>query len=219
MNERSNTNVRFHPLPKGRAFPAPESYNSNNGSFEWIIPMADITKTRMNAAEFFELPEQPGYPIVELIDGELILTPSRFTQHQRVLGRIMKLVHDLIPNGEVLPIPLDVHLDEFNVLEPDIMWISDTNSEIVTEQRIVGAPDLTIEIFSADTLKRDKTKKFELYEKHGVLEYWMIDPEVDQVEVWTRDDSGFIRLGVFGKTATFTSPALGKFVDLTPVFA
>ncbi len=180
--------------------------------------MADVTKSRLTAEEFFELPEQPGYPIVELIDGEIILSASPIPLHQIVSFRAASVIDDLKPDGFVITAPMDVYFDEFNILEPDIMWISEANNGIIGESKIIGAPDLVVEIFSPSTMKRDKTNKFNLYEKHGVREYWMIDPEHEQVEVWTRDDSGFVRLGVYGKTGVFTSPALGKPVDLTPVF-
>lgn len=182
--------------------------------------MTDMTRSKITAAEFFELPEQPGFPIVELIDGEIIMSASPIPKHQRISLRLALILDTLKPNGEVFTAPLDVHLDDSNVLEPDIMWISaHESSAIIGERHIIGAPDLVVEVFSPSTLKRDKTQKFTLYEKHGVREYWMVDLETEQVEVWANSAKGFERVGVVGKSGTFTSPALGKPVDLTPVFA
>lgn len=180
--------------------------------------MADMAKTKITAAEFSELPEQPGFPIMELIDGEVILSASPVPKHQIISFRLGSLIDAAAPSGQVIAAPMDVYLDEFNTVEPDLMWISEANAGIIGKVRIMGAPDWIVEIHSPGTMKRDQTKKFELYEKHGVREYWMVDPEYEQVEVWMNGANGFDRLGLYGKTGSFTSPTLGKAVDLTPVF-
>lgn len=180
--------------------------------------MADMAKTKITAADFLELPEQPGFPIVELIDGEIILSASPIVKHQLAVVRVIVLLDELKPNGEVLTAPMDVHFDEYSVVEPDVMWIA-ANSQAVVDKWVYGAPDLIVEIFSPSTMKRDQIEKFKLYEKHGVREYWMIDLEYEQVEVWVNGANGFDRLGLYGKVGTFTSPTLGKLVDFTPVFA
>jgi Uma2 family endonuclease len=180
--------------------------------------MAEMEKTKITAAEFADLPEQPGFPIVELIDGAIILSASPIPKHQIVSFRIGSLIDSLIPDGQVIAAPMDVYLDEYNTVEPDLMWISSNRDSIIGEVRIMGAPDLIVEIFSPSTLKRDKHDKFKLYEKHGVREYWMVDLEYQQVEVWVSGANGFDRLGLYGAAGTFTSPALGKQVDLAPVF-
>ncbi len=178
--------------------------------------MADVTKTKVTAAEFFELPESV-LPI-ELFDGEIIVSPTPIVNHQRFVLRIARLVEDLKPDGEVFPSPLDVHLDDLNVVQPDVMWISAERSAIIGEKRITGAPDLVVEIFSPGTLKRDRMKKFELYERYGAREYWMIDPEHAQMEVWVREGDEFVRLGVYTSEDAFSSPALGQDVPLDVVF-
>lgn len=179
--------------------------------------MADMAKTKITAQEFAELPEQPGFPIVELINGEIILSASPVADHQRICLRVARLVVDLKPNGEVFFAPFDVHLDESNVVAPDVMWIAE-NSQAAVNKWVYGAPDLIIEIFSPSTMKRDRNEKFTLYEKFGVREYWMIDLEYQQVEVWMHGATGFDRLGMYGAAGSFTSPTLGHPVDLTPVF-
>jgi Uma2 family endonuclease len=180
--------------------------------------MADMAKTKITAQEFSELPEQPGFPIVELIDGEIILSASPVPRHQIISFRIGSLIDNLRSDGQVIAAPMDVYLDEFNTVEPDLMWISTDREAIIGEVRIMGAPDLLVEIFSPSTMKRDKIQKFNLYEKFGVREYWMVDLETEQVEVWVNSTDGFSRLGLYGKTGTFMSPVLGQSVDLTPVF-
>ncbi len=72
-----------------------------------------------------------------------------------------------------------------------------------------GAPDLVIEVLSPGTARRDKKDKFSLYEKHGVREYWIIDPSEKLLEVWQLRDGRFSRLDVFGPGDPFTSLLLG----------
>jgi Uma2 family endonuclease len=125
----------------------------------------------------------------------------------------------LKPGGEVFFSPIEVYLDEFNIPQPDLVWVAANSICKIEEFRLVGAPDLVIEILSPSTAKRDKTDKFKLYEKHGTREYWLVDPEYSNIEVWRRGASGFERQGVYGIGDTFESAALGgKTVEVTPIF-
>jgi Uma2 family endonuclease len=78
--------------------------------------------------------------------------------------------------GIILYAPLDVHFDEDNVVQPDLIYITNENMGIIQDDKIVGAPDLLVEVMSPITGIRDKTKKRILYEKFGVKEYWIVDP-------------------------------------------
>jgi Uma2 family endonuclease len=179
-----------------------------------------VDKTRMTAAEFFELPES-NLP-TELIDGEIIMSPAPVPKHQRLNGRFYLTLADLIPNGEVLYAPIDVHLDEDNVVEPDLVWVAENSRCIITEKRLEGPPDLIIEIFSPSTARRDKKEKYELYERYGVREYWMADadPLGNYLEVYVWADGKYMRQGVYGAADSFESTVLGgKTVDLKPIFA
>jgi Uma2 family endonuclease len=176
-----------------------------------------VSKTRMTAAEFFELPEtnQP----TELIDGEVIVSPSPLYQHQFSSGRLYTLLLTLIPNGVVLYAPMDVHFDEINVVQPDILWIAENSQCVQIDQRLFGPPDLIIEIFSPGTLRYDRREKYELYERFGVREYWMVDPVGQFVEVCVWANGIYRRQGVYGPDDSFTSPALGgKTVELKGIF-
>lgn len=173
-------------------------------------------RTRMTAAEFFQLPETTDF--TELIDGELIVSPTHIPKHQLAVGAFFTLLHGLIPDGTVLFAPLSVYLDEENIPEPDVMWVAENSQCVITEKRLEGPPDLIVEIFSPETVKRDKQDKFKLYEKHGVREYWMVDPIQQYLEVWMLVDGRYSLLGVYGPDDSFDSPVLGKSVSLTGVF-
>ena len=175
------------------------------------------TKTRLTAAAFFQMPETNTPE--ELLDGEVIMSPPPVPKHQSVAFKTGKLLDSLIPNGEVFVAPVGVLLDEANVPEPDVVWVSESGTCRIGERYLEGAPDLIVEVLSPGTALRDKTTKFRLYERHGVKEYWLADPDAQYLEVWRLDEDRFIQQGVYGPGATFESAALGgKTVDLSAVF-
>ncbi|HVZ19584.1 MAG TPA: Uma2 family endonuclease [Vicinamibacterales bacterium] len=134
----------------------------------------------------------------ELIDGEHYVTPSPNTKHQQVSGNIHFLVRAWLqehPVGRVFYAPFDVVFSNFDVVEPDLLYLSNERmAEVVTPQHVRGAPNLVIEIGSPGTRRRDETVKKRLYERSGVDEYWVVDPETDVVRVYRRERDGFGRV-------------------------
>lgn len=176
----------------------------------------DKLGARMTAAEFLALPEttQP----TELLDGELLMSPSPVPKHQRINRRFCRLLEDIIPNGEVFIAPLDVYLDEANIPQPDVIWVAQESRCQITEKRLEGPPDLIIEVVSPGSAIVDRREKFALYERHGVAEYWIAEPQAQFVEVCTLRGGRYERLGIFGANERFDSPALGRTVELSGVF-
>jgi len=177
--------------------------------------MAQAIRTRITAAEYALLPEttQP----MELIDGEIIELPTPKDAHQKLLGLIYQLVLRLMPGGELRFAPMDVILDEFNTLQPDIFWVSGPESlcKLGEDGWWHGAPDLVIEVLSPSTALRDKREKFQLYQKHGVREYWMVDPSAKYVEVWELPN----QKGIYSTEESFESAVLdSKTVNLKDLF-
>src|SRR5690349_22599189 len=84
--------------------------------------MAEAVGTKVTAEEFAKLPET-NLP-TELIDGEIIRMPSPKSIHQRIVREVFQLISRLVDGGEVFFAPLDVYLDEYNVVQPDIFWVS-----------------------------------------------------------------------------------------------
>jgi Uma2 family endonuclease len=129
----------------------------------------------------------------ELINGELVQKQSPTVTHQRIAKRIVRYLdpYALKNNlGEVLFAPLDVVLDDGNAYHPDVFFIKKERSFIVneTEQVVMGAPDLVVEILSKGTAVYDKGDKKDIYEKYGVREYWLVDPLSKSVEVYSFAD-------------------------------
>ncbi|MBL8155161.1 MAG: Uma2 family endonuclease [Anaerolineae bacterium] len=167
-----------------------------------------VERTRMTAAEYFALPEttQP----MELINGIVIRSPSPTPRHQGIAGNVYALLRSRAKagGGRAYMAPIDVVLDDSQVLQPDVVYLAPESRCQITERRLVGPPDLVVEVFSPGSVRRDKIDKFELYEACGVRETWMIDPHEQYIEVYHRDGAALILQGVYGLGAAFTSALL-----------
>ena len=161
----------------------------------------------------------------ELLGGELVLVPSPTEYHQRISGNLAFILRQFVQEndlGRVYYAPLDVVLGEGEdreVVQPDIFFISKERAEIIAEEEIRGAPDLIIEIVSPGTEDRDRHYKKTLYARHGVKEYWIVDPEKKTVEVYTLGERGFKLTKAFKAGEVLTSPLLeGLEVNLNEIF-
>jgi Uma2 family endonuclease len=133
----------------------------------------------------------------ELIDGEHYVTPSPNTKHQKVSGNLYWLIRSYLethPIGEVFYAPFDVVLSRFDVVEPDLLYMSrERATQVLTPKNTQGAPELVIEIASRGTRKRDETIKRRLYERMKVSEYWVVDPDVDAIRGYRLDGVRYAR--------------------------
>jgi Uma2 family endonuclease len=133
----------------------------------------------------------------ELIDGEHYATPSPRLRHQVILGNLFVMIASWLedhPIGRVFLSPLDVVMSDFDVVEPDLLYLSNARAaETLTELHVRGVPELVVEIASPGTRRRDDGIKRRLYERAGVTEYWIVDPDVDRIRVHLRDGDAFGR--------------------------
>jgi Uma2 family endonuclease len=162
----------------------------------------------------------------ELIDGEHYVTPSPNTRHQRTSGTLYGLIWSWLqahPVGQIFHAPYDVVFSDTNVVEPDLVYLSNGRAaEVLTPLHARGVPELVIEIASRGTRKRDETSKRRLYERVGVSEYWIVDPEIDVVRVFCREGDRFARpLELLCQAGdVLTTPLLpGLEIPLVRVFA
>jgi len=167
------------------------------------------TRQQMTTAEFFELPEQ-SKP-TELIYGELVVSPTPIPKHQNVMGNTYTVIRQISKTvgGKVFAAPLEIYLDDRVIPQPDVMWIAANSKCIIDEKRLIGPPDLVVEIFSPGSVLYDRDDKFNIYQRYGVREYWMIDPTEEYVEVYELIDGKFVRQGIYGLGKQFTSHILG----------
>lgn len=128
----------------------------------------------------------------EVIEGELFVTPPPIPRHQRAVTRLTTELASFVKNhrlGEVFVSPIDVVFSEYDVVEPDVVFISRARASIVKEKFISGAPDLVVEVISETTAKVDRAAKLKLYARFGVQEYWIIDPGNQSAEIYRLQES------------------------------
>jgi Uma2 family endonuclease len=158
----------------------------------------------------------------ELLEGDLVMVPSPSWRHQDISRRLEFRLEAFVEKqqlGVVADAPLDVILGE-DVVQPDILFISQQRSTIIHDEAIRGAPDLVIEILSPATAQRDRTYKKTLYARHGVQEFWLVDPETQTVEVLSLRARGYRRAALYSRDETLESPLLpGLTIPLAEVFS
>ncbi len=168
--------------------------------------------TRLTYDDFCLLPDDGKRR--EIIEGELYVTPSPQTPHQRTVGRLFMRLGLFVEShklGEVFVAPFDVVFSEFDVVEPDILYISNARAGILTNRNVQGAPDLVVEVLSESTWRVDRSVKLKLYGKFGVQEYWIIDPEGPSAEIYRRGEEGLTLAARLSAEDALTSPLFPGF--------
>ncbi len=129
--------------------------------------------------DYLELPEEPGFRH-EILEGELVKEPSPAPLHQRISRELLFLLmfyfKDTDPSGEVFSAPLDVTFGDANVVQPDILYVSGSQLEIIKKTKIDGAPTLIIEVSSQSSMQKDRVKKLQIYQRAEVQHYWLVNP-------------------------------------------
>ncbi len=146
---------------------------------------------RHTVKDYEALPEGSPY---QLIMGELVMSPAPNPLHQEVLKRMFLEFHEAIERkklGKVFFAPIDLYMDEENVFQPDMVVLLRGNIQKLTEKGIEGVPDLVVEVLSPSTAYYDLKEKKEVYERKGVKEYWIVDPKVEEVEVYVNEGGHF----------------------------
>lgn len=177
-----------------------------------MVRMAELrTRPRKTVEDFLRLPEDTR---AELIDGEILMSPSPTPRHQSILWNLSTLMGVFLQShrqGRAFCAPLDIHLPSGDVVQPDLIFVAARNLAIVKEERIVGAPDLLVETLSPSNPERDLIVKRRLYAANGVQEYWIVDDESKTVEVNVLAGSQYAPAGCFRPGETLVSPTLPGF--------
>jgi Uma2 family endonuclease len=151
--------------------------------------------TRLTYDDFLLFPDDGKRH--EIIDGVHYVTASPNLRHQEVVGRLHAEIYIHLKGhpeaGRVFVSPLDVVLSRYDVVEPDLLFVASDRAEVLTEKNLQGPPSLAVEVLSPSTRKRDARLKRQLFERTGVGEYWLVDPELDTVQVFRPDEDGKYR--------------------------
>ena len=142
----------------------------------------------LDADEFLALDVPADGRRYELVDGVLLVTPSPFVQHQRVVRQLVEALVPVCPTDlEVFGSPLDVRLSDRTVVEPDVLVV---RADDARGQRLTGVPVLCVEVLSDSTRGHDLLLKRERYQTAGVGSYWVVDPVSLELVVWEADEDG-----------------------------
>jgi Uma2 family endonuclease len=158
----------------------------------------------------------------EIIDGELIVSPSPPVRHQEILARLYLVFGNHVAQhggGKVYFAPLDVLFSDINVVAPDLFFVATEQLAILTEMNVQGAPTLVVEIVSPSSPRLDRVRKRDLYARFGIPEYWIVDPDADRVEVYRLQGEAYGKPSIIepGETLAY-EPLPGLRIDLTRLF-
>ena len=160
----------------------------------------EIQSSRLTYEDYLQFPDDGKRH--EIIEGDHYMTPAPRTKHQRISRRLLVALSGFAASrrlGEVFAAPFDVVLSDENVVQPDLLFVSAARADIVTEDNVQGAPDLIVEILSESSRKKDEVTKRKLYERFGVQEYWIVDPELEIVKIFKLTQQGYGRASELSK--------------------
>jgi Uma2 family endonuclease len=160
----------------------------------------------LTVADFRELGEGPPYH--QLIEGELFMSPSPNRFHQDVVLNLAFVLKSYLAQsslGTLYVAPMDVYLDDVNVYEPDLLFVSNERRDLLKDDGIHGAPDLVVEILSPSTAKLDKRKRAN-FAKHGTREFWQVDPVLLQIQRFDFARDAAKPVQIIDEGETFESP-------------
>ena len=183
--------------------------------------MLTAEKKKYTVDDYMMLEE--GAPF-QLVENNLVMSPSPSLIHQLILGEFYDAIKAFVKQQEnpglvILP-PMDVYLDEDNVYQPDLIYISKSRVAEVVKDHIEGAPDMVIEILSPSNAYYDLRQKKDVYQKYGVKEYIIVDPLAFNCELYELKDGAYLLYQKAEKTEKLNSVILpGLSFDLAKIFA
>lgn len=166
---------------------------------------------RLTYDDYMQTSDDEAY---ELLDGVLTDVPSRNIPHQTCQSNLIYRMYAFVREqdlGSVYPARTDVALSKYDVVQPDILFISKDRRHIISELNIKGAPDLVVEIITSETARRDWQEKRELYASHGVKEYWVADPANKVIWVMLTKNGKMEIHRAYGMGDILSSPTLEGF--------
>jgi Uma2 family endonuclease len=173
-----------------------------------MAPMK-ATYPRVSFADLERCPEDGRR--YELYDGEVYEVPSPLPLHQIASARLHLALADYVRDhgGIVLYAPLDIVLTEYDVVQPDLLLFTRERQHLINPRKVTRVqPDLAIEILSPGTAANDRGRKMRLLARHGVREFWLVDPDAVTVEIYVLTGDRFVLAGTWSNSECVQSPLL-----------
>ncbi|MEM1213978.1 MAG: Uma2 family endonuclease [Planctomycetota bacterium] len=149
--------------------------------------MPALSTARMTAKQFLALGEDPPGVRLELVDGEIEMSPSPMPRHSHAIMELVFLIKAyLVETGQagIVLSDTDTVFGDHDVRRPDVLYFSERRRGLVGVEALKGPPDLAIEVISPSNERTDREIKFKLYEQGGVAHYWIVDPMTEMLEAF-----------------------------------
>jgi len=172
-----------------------------------------VSTTKMTAEQYFQLGEDPPGVRLELVNGDVAVSPSPTPNHSFAVLQLshLLLTHIESHNLGELHHDVDTLLDPLNVRRPDLLYFSKTRMHLIGAKYMEGPPDLAVEVISPSSIQIDRDDKFVQYQQAGVAHYWIVDPQQQTIQGWTLEGNAYQASGG-GKNADVVH--LPPFADL-----
>ena len=159
--------------------------------------MPIISTTKMTAKQFLRLGEDPPGVRLELVNGEIAVSPSPIPRHSYAVIQIVVIleVHNQAHELGELHQDVDTILDDFTVRRPDVLFYFKDRTHLISDKALNGVPDLAVEVISPGSVEIDRADKFAEYRRAGIRFYWIIDPELRTTEAWELKRGRYVRAG------------------------
>jgi Uma2 family endonuclease len=147
----------------------------------------------------------------QLINGELIMSPAPHPNHQRISRRLFKIFDRILEGqGETFYAPIDLYIDNKNVFQPDLAYVSNKNKSVITNRGIEGPIEIIVEIISPSNSYTDRNQKKSSYLQFGIKEYWIVDPGNKSIEIYSPEGGGEVPIFFLSGEGLVTSPLENK---------
>ena len=159
--------------------------------------MPIVSTARMTARQFLQLGEDPPGVRLELVNGEVAVSPSPSPDHSNVVVQLIVLLETYNQAQELGELYQDVDtiLDRFNVRRPDVLFFFKSRTHLIGKKAMEGPPDLAVEVISPSSVEVDRQDKFAQYREAGVAYYWVIDPRPRTIDAWQLIDGTYVTIG------------------------
>jgi Uma2 family endonuclease len=162
--------------------------------------MPVLSTTKMTAQQFLMLGQDPPGVKLELVNGEIAVSPSPTPDHSTVVIELVTILNPHIREHRLGQLHQDVDtiLDRFTVRRPDLLFFSSSRMHLIGKKAMEGPPDLAIEVISPTSIEIDREDKLAEYAAAGVAHYWIVDPKQRTLEGWSLVNGRYVTTG-FGK--------------------
>jgi len=187
-----------------------------------MVPAQPTPYKRLTYADYCQIPDDGKRH--EIIDGIHYVSPAPRYIHQQIVVNLVRLLDSWVQAqklGVVLVAPFDVLLSDYDIVQPDVLFISNENRGILNEKNAKGAPDIAVEVLSPSNPNHDRELKLRRYERFGVKEYWIVDAQTEKVSVYRLVEERYSKavtlLNELGDTLTSTHLP-GLEIELSDIF-